>query len=43
MAGIRCAVKVYKDNGSVARDPNMDDVAAADQQGKLKEWVQDRM
>ena len=43
MAGIRCAIKVYKDNKFLDRDPNVDEVAGIDAQGKLQEWVADRM
>jgi hypothetical protein len=43
MAGIRCALKVYKENSFLERDANVDEVANVDSQGKLQAWVEDRM
>ena len=41
--GIRCVVKVYRENQSLPRDTNINEMADLDQQGKLKEWVEDRI
>jgi len=43
LAGIRAVLKVYKHDGNKKRDPNIDELAKLDQQGKLKDWVQERM
>ena len=41
-AGIRAAIKMYR---SISRnsDPNMEEVSKVERQGKLKNWVQERM
>lgn len=44
IAGLRCLIKVYEENkSSLERDPNVDELVNADKQGKLQEWVDDRM
>jgi len=41
-AGIKAVLKVYR-SMSHASDPNMEDVSKVERQGKLKNWVQERM
>ena len=43
VAGIRCALKVYRNNKSLERDQNMDEIAGVENEGKLDEWVKDHM
>ncbi len=43
LAGVRCALKVYKANASINRSKSMDALIDTERAGKLKEWVADRL
>lgn len=43
MAGIKSVLKVYRAAGNRKKDSNIEEVSKIEQQGKLKEWVDERM
>ena len=42
MAGIKAVLKAYRST-SGKRDPNIEEISKLDEQGKLKDWVAERM
>lgn len=43
VAGLRSAIKVYKANKSLERNSSFDEIIKIDNEGKLFEWVADRI
>ena len=42
-AGLKTVLKVYKENRTTKKDPNLDELVKADEQGRLKKWIEERM
>ena len=42
IAGIKAVIKAYRASGK-RKDPNLDELSKLEQQGKLRDWVQERM
>ena len=43
MAGVRCALKAYKNKATINRSKSMDNLVEVDKSGKLKDWVADKL